>query len=45
MCRALLNTGARSSYASVALLDRINLKPLKKETKNIDMRCPQQPGN
>ena len=45
MCRALLNTDARSSYASVALLDRLKLKPPKKETKNIDMGCPQQPGN
>ena len=38
MCQALLNTGARSSNASVALLDRLKLKLIKKETKNIEMR-------
>ena len=37
MCRALLDTGAGSYYASVALLDRLKSKPIKKETKNIDM--------
>ena len=37
MCQALLDTGAGSSYASAALLDQLKLKPIKKETKNIDM--------
>ena len=37
MCRALLDTGAGSSYAPAVLLDRLKLKPIKKETKNIDM--------
>ena len=40
MCRALLDTGAGSSYASTALLDRLKLKSIKKETKNIDMMMP-----
>ena len=34
MCRVLLDTGAGSSYASAALLDRLKLKPIKKETRN-----------
>ena len=38
ICRALLDTGAGSSYASAALLDRLKLQPIKKEIKNIDMR-------
>ena len=33
MCRALLDTCTWSSYASAALLDRLKLKPIKKETK------------
>ena len=37
MCRASLDTGAGSSYVSAALLDRLNLKPIRKETKSIDM--------
>ena len=37
MCRVLLDTGTGSSYASAALLDRLKLKPIKKETRNIDM--------
>ena len=37
MCRVLLDTGAGSSYASAALLDLLKLKPIKKETRNIDM--------
>ena len=37
ICRVLLDTGAGSSYASAALLDRLKLKPIKKETRNIDM--------
>ena len=40
MCRALLDTGAGSSYASAALLDQLNLKPIRKETKSIDMMMP-----
>ena len=34
---ALLNTGAGSSYASAALLERIKLKLIVEETKNIDI--------
>ena len=37
MCRALLDTGAGSYYASATLLHQLKLKPIKKETKNIDM--------
>ena len=37
ICRALLDTGAGSSYASAVLLDRLKSKPIKKETKNIDI--------
>ena len=37
MCQTLLDTGAGSSYASAALLERLKLKPIKKETKNMDM--------
>ena len=37
MCRAFLDTGPGSSYPSAALLERIKLKPIKKETKNINM--------
>ena len=40
MCKALLETVARSSYASTALLDRLKLKPIKKETKDIDVMMP-----
>ena len=40
MCKALLETVARSSHASTALLDRLKLKPIKKETKDIDMMMP-----
>ena len=36
-CRALLDTGAGSSYASKTLLDRIKLKPIRKERRRIDM--------
>ena len=35
--RALLDTGAGSSYASKAILDRIKLKPIRKERRRIDM--------
>ena len=34
---ALLNTGAGSSYASATLLERIKLKLIVEETKNIDI--------
>lgn len=36
-CRALLDTGAGSSYASAALLDRISKRQCKKEIRKIDM--------
>ena len=36
-CRALLDTGAGSSYASAALLDRVSMRKSKKEIRKIDM--------
>ncbi|XP_028404021.1 uncharacterized protein LOC114526636 [Dendronephthya gigantea] len=36
-CRALLDTGAGSSYASSALIDLIKAKPTRKEFKHIEM--------
>eukprot|EP00795_Rhopilema_esculentum_P008005 gene8005-13914_t len=36
-CRALLDTGAGSSYASKTLLDLIKIKPVRKKTRRIDM--------
>ena len=36
-CRALLDTGAGSSYASGALLDRLKKRPGRKEYKRIEM--------
>ena len=36
-CRALLDTGAGSSYASGALLDRLQKRPVRKEYKRIEM--------
>ncbi len=36
-CRALLDTGASSSYASAALLDRVNSRPLRKTVRQIEM--------
>ena len=36
-CRALLDTGAGSSYASSALLEELNMQPFRKETKQIEM--------
>ena len=36
-CRELLDTGARSSYASGALLDRLGKRPVRKEYKKIEM--------
>ena len=36
-CRALLDTGAGNSYASSALIDLINSKPIRRESKRIEM--------
>ena len=36
-CRALLDTGAGSSYASAALLDQIKTRPVRKEVRRIEM--------
>ena len=36
-CRALLDTGAGSSYASAALLQRLNSKPERREFRKIEM--------
>ena len=36
-CRALLDTGAGSSYASSAILDHLRIKPLREEFKRIEM--------
>ena len=36
-CRALLDTGAGSSYASSTLLDRLQLRPIRQEFKRIEM--------
>ena len=35
-CCALLDTGARSYYASAALIKRLKVTPIQKETNNID---------
>ena len=35
-CRALIDTGARASYASSTLIDRINKKPIRKQYKRIE---------
>ena len=37
LCRALLDTSAGSSYTSSALLGKLNLRPIRKETKHIEM--------
>ena len=37
LCRALLDTGAGSSYASSALLGKLNLRPIWREAKRIEM--------
>ena len=37
LCRALLDTDAGSSCASSALLGKLNLRPLRRETKRIEM--------
>ena len=36
-CRASLDTGAGSSNASSPLLEKLNIKPVTKETKKIKM--------
>ena len=36
-CRALLDTGAWSSYAHSALLEKLNIQPVRKETKQTEM--------
>ena len=36
-CRALLDTGAGSSYASAALLDRLRIRPHQREVHQIEM--------
>ena len=36
-CRALLDTGAGSTYVSATLAERIGKKPIRKETRRIDM--------
>ena len=36
-CRALLDTGAGSSYASAALVERLNKRPTHIEHKQIEM--------
>lgn len=36
-CRALLDTGAGSSYASSAILDHLGIRPLRQEFKRIEM--------
>ena len=36
-CRALLDTGARSSYASATLLDRIDVRPGRRQVRKIEM--------
>ena len=36
-CRALLDTGAGSSYASSAILDHLGIRPVREEFKRIEM--------
>ncbi len=36
-CRALLDTGAGSCYASSALIERLRIKPIRRERKEIEM--------
>ena len=39
-CRVLLDTGAGSLYASSSLLQKLNIQPVRKETKLIEtMMC------
>ena len=37
VCRALLDTGAGSSYVSTRLIEKIGKKPIKREQRQIDM--------
>ena len=37
MCRALLDTGAGSSYVSSTLIDKLKLHPIRREFKRIEM--------
>ena len=37
ICRALLDTDTLSSYVSLTLLEKMNTKPFRKETKCIEM--------
>ena len=37
MCRALLDTGAGSSYVSSTLIDKLKLQPIRREFKRIEM--------
>ena len=37
LCRALLDTSAGSSYVSLAVLGKFNLRPIRRETKPIEM--------
>ncbi len=37
LCRALIDSGAGSSYASAKLIHELHLKPVDVQTKNIDM--------
>ncbi len=36
-CRALLDTGAGSLYASAALLDRLKIRPHQRKVRRIEM--------
>ena len=36
-CRPLLDTGAGSSYTSSALLEKLNIQSVTKETKQIEL--------
>ena len=36
-CRALIDSGAGSSYASAKLIDTLKLKPTESKTSRIDM--------
>ena len=36
-CRVFLDTGPGNSYASSALLEKLNIQPVKKEPKQIEM--------
>ena len=41
-CRALIDSGAGSSYASVKLIETLGLRPTKKKTSRIDMLMTSQ---